>query len=149
ESLDEVGARVRHAIDLRAPKGAAAQFVKVASLGALLAAIPRTVSKAAPVQEVVEAEPDLLRLPVLQTWPMDAGPFITLPLVITKDPETGVQNAGVYRVQIFGSDVAGMHWQRHKQGRAQAAKWGRKTPVAIVLGGPPAATYAATAPLPP
>ena len=148
-TLDEVGARVRRALDLRIPKTPKAQFAKIVTVGAFLSAIPRTLKKDAPVQEVVERDPDLRRLPVLQTWPLDGGPFITLPLVFTKDPESGIQNVGVYRVQVYGSDAAGMHWQRHKQGRAQAAKWGRKTPVAIVIGTDPAVTYAATAPLPP
>jgi 4-hydroxy-3-polyprenylbenzoate decarboxylase len=148
-TLDEVGTKVRRAIDLPVPKTTSGQLEKLLTLGALIAAIPRTVKTDAPVQEVVEHEPDLRRLPVLQTWPQDGGPFITLPLVFTKDPTTGLQNVGVYRVQVFDGVTAAMHWQRHKQGRAHAAKWGRKTPVAIVIGADPAVTYAATAPLPP
>jgi 4-hydroxy-3-polyprenylbenzoate decarboxylase len=110
--------------------------------------LPRTVERA-PVQEVVEESPDLREWPVLTTWPLDGGPFITLPLVITRDPESGTQNAGMYRMQVYDGQTTGMHWQRHKQGRAHARKWGKRVPVAVVVGADPALTYAATAPLPP
>ena len=148
-SLDEVGARIRRAIEPRVPKTRQGQLGKLVALGALAAAIPYTIKKDAPVQEVVERDPDLRTLPVLQTWPLDGGPFITLGLVVTKDPETGSQNVGIYRIQVYDGTTAAMHWQRHKQGRAHAAKWGRRTPVAVVIGADPAITYAATAPLPP
>jgi len=147
-NLEEVAARVRRAVDLRVPRDLGGRLEKLASLGALTNAIPRTVSRA-PVHEVVDREPDLRTLPVLTTWPLDGGPFITLPLVFTRDPVSGTQNVGMYRVQVYDARTTGMHWQRHKQGRAQAAKWGRRVPVAIVVGADPAVTYAATAPLPP
>jgi 4-hydroxy-3-polyprenylbenzoate decarboxylase len=100
-------------------------------------------------QEIVMDEPDLTKLPVLTTWPLDAGPFITLPLVITKDPRNGRVNVGMYRMQVYNATQTGMHWQRHKQGRAHADAWGSKIPVAVAIGCDPALTYAATAPLPP
>ena len=148
KTLDEVAARVRSAVDMRIPQTPAARFGKLVALGALATALPRTV-KNAPVHEVIEREPDLRSLPVLTTWPLDGGPFITLGLVITKDPETKAQNVGLYRAQVYGKRTTGMHWQRHKQGRAHAKKWGRRIPVAIVIGADPAITYAASAPLPP
>jgi 4-hydroxy-3-polyprenylbenzoate decarboxylase len=148
KTLDEVAARVRGALDVRLPESSRGRLAKLLSFGALATAIPRTV-KDGPVQEVVETAPDLGSLPVLQTWPLDGGPFITLPVVFTKDPESGVQNAGVYRIQVYDGRTAAMHWQRHKHGRAQAAKWGRRVPVAVAIGTDPAVTYAATAPLPP
>jgi 4-hydroxy-3-polyprenylbenzoate decarboxylase len=147
-TIEEVAGRIRAAVDLRVPQSAGGKLGKLLSLGALASAIPHTV-RHAPVQEVVELEPDLRELPVLTTWPMDGGPFITLPLVVTKDPVSGTQNLGMYRVQVYDRCTTGMHWQRHKQGRAQAAKWGRRVPVAVVVGADPAVTYAATAPLPP
>jgi 4-hydroxy-3-polyprenylbenzoate decarboxylase len=97
----------------------------------------------------VMREPDLTKLPILTTWPLDAGPFVTLPLVITKDPRTDRPNVGMYRMQLYGARETGMHWQRHKQGRAHAAVWGKKVPVAVAIGSEPVLTYAATAPLPP
>ncbi|MEO6990534.1 MAG: menaquinone biosynthesis decarboxylase [Candidatus Baltobacteraceae bacterium] len=147
-SLEEVAGRVRAAVDMRVPRGSMARFAKLIALGSIATALPRTV-KDAPVQEVVERDPDLRTLPVLTTWPLDGGPFITLPLVFTKDPETGAQNVGMYRIQIYDTRTTGMHWQRHKQGRAHASKWGRRVPIAIAIGADPAITYAASAPLPP
>ncbi|HTV75153.1 MAG TPA: menaquinone biosynthesis decarboxylase [Candidatus Acidoferrales bacterium] len=147
-SLDDVEQRLRRTLDPRMPATVEGKLGRLFSLSDFASAIPRTVTRAA-VQDVVENEPDLRKLPVLTTWPMDGGPFITLPLVITKDPQTGAQNVGMYRVQVYDERTTGMHWQRHKQGRAQAQKWGRRVPVAIVIGADPAVTYAATAPLPP
>jgi 4-hydroxy-3-polyprenylbenzoate decarboxylase len=147
-SLEDVQKRVRNAVGLAQPGNRDGTFTKLLSLGALGLALPRTVTHA-PVQEVVENEPDLRSLPVLTTWPLDGGPFVTLPLVFTRDPVSGVQNVGMYRMQVYDGRTTGMHWQRHKHGRAHAAKWGRKIPVAVAIGADPALTYAATAPLPP
>ncbi|MGO0122238.1 menaquinone biosynthesis decarboxylase [Desulfothermobacter acidiphilus] len=111
---------------------------------------PRLVQRA-PCQEVVSESLDLTWLPALKCWPGDAGRFITLPLVITKDPETGKRNMGMYRMQIFDATTTGMHWHRHKDAaehyRKAEAK-GQKLPVAVALGADPATIYAATAPLP-
>lgn len=148
QSLDEVGARVRGALDLHRPRTLMEGLSKAAALGALALALPRTVVRA-PVQEIVDDEPDLRTLPVLTTWPLDGGPFITLPLVITRAPENGTQNVGLYRMQVYDARTTGMHWQKHKHGRAHASKWGRHIPVAAVIGADPALTYAASAPLPP
>lgn len=95
--------------------------------------------------------PDLGRLPVLQCWPADGGRFITLPAVHTLDPETGAPNAGMYRMQLFGPAMTGMHWHRHKTGARHFEKYktlGRRMPVTVTLGGDPAYIYAATAPMP-
>ncbi|MBB6480311.1 menaquinone biosynthesis decarboxylase [Spirochaeta isovalerica] len=111
---------------------------------------PHKVLKA-PCQEVIEHEPDLSKLPVLTCWPGDGGPFFTLPLVITKDPETGSQNMGMYRLQVFDKNTTGMHWHLHKDGAHYYQKYkarGERMPVAVALGDDPAVTYAATAPLP-
>jgi len=148
-SLAEVEQRVRNAVDLGKPKTIAEGFTKAASLGSIANSLPRTISGPAPCQDVVDLDPDLTKLPVLTTWPLDGGPFITLPLVFTMHPETKQQNVGMYRVQVYDAKTTGMHWQKHKQGRAHAVKWGRKIPVAIVVGADPAITYSATAPLPP
>jgi 4-hydroxy-3-polyprenylbenzoate decarboxylase len=148
-SLRDVEQRLRETIDLALPATLGGKMSRLASLAmAGGSAIPRRVENA-PVQEVRIDPPDLRQLPVLTTWPLDGGPFITLPLVFTRDPETRRPNVGMYRVQIYDEKTAGMHWQRHKQGRAHADKWGRRIPVAVAIGGDPALTYAATAPLPP
>jgi 4-hydroxy-3-polyprenylbenzoate decarboxylase len=102
-------------------------------------------------QEVVMEKPDLSKLPVLTCWPHDGGPFITLPVVHTRHPETGVRNIGMYRMQVFGPDLTGMHWHLHKNSAAHFREYkrlGLRMPVAVALGGDPVYTYCATAPLP-
>jgi 4-hydroxy-3-polyprenylbenzoate decarboxylase len=147
--LDEVSARVRALLDVSPPgAGFAEKIGALMRLAPLANAIPKTVRDGA-VHDVVLRDPDLTKLPVLTTWPLDAGPFVTLPLVITKDPKTERPNVGMYRMQVYDKRTTGMHWQRHKQGRAHAAAWGRKVPVAVAIGTDPVLTYAATAPLPP
>ena len=92
--------------------------------------------------------PDLARLPVLTTWPADGGPFITLPIVVTKDAQ-GRRNAGMYRLQVFDGQTTGMHIHVHHDGAANFREAGDRMEVAVALGTDPAVTYAATAPLPP
>jgi 4-hydroxy-3-polyprenylbenzoate decarboxylase len=149
EHLNDVAARVRKLVDI-VPPGASLgeKFASVARLAPLANAAPRIV-RSGSCQDVIDREPDLRKIPVLTTWPLDAAPFITLPLVITKDPKTNGYNVGMYRMQVYGARETGMHWQRHKHGRAHAAAWGERVPVAVAIGTEPALTYAATAPLPP
>ena len=112
--------------------------------------IPRIVKNGA-CQEVIQREPSLDFLPILKCWPEDAGHFITLPQVYTKDPETGKRNVGMYRLQVFDNKTTGMHWHTHHDGAENYRKncaLGRPTEVAVALGGDPAITYSATAPLP-
>ncbi|MCF7668994.1 MAG: menaquinone biosynthesis decarboxylase [Verrucomicrobia bacterium] len=95
--------------------------------------------------------PTILDLPVLKCWPGDTGRFITLPCVVTRDPETGSRNIGMYRMQVFSPESTGMHWQLHKTGAGHAAKYkelGQRMPVSVFIGGDPAFTFCATAPLP-
>jgi 4-hydroxy-3-polyprenylbenzoate decarboxylase len=147
-TLDEAGDRIRKLLDMSMPQSAIEKIGKLLSLAPLAAALPKTVSSGS-CQDVVLDQPDLTKLPVLTTWPMDAGPFITLPLVVTKDPQNGRFNVGMYRMQVYGPNETAMHWQRHKQGRAHAKAWGDRVPVAVAIGSDPVLTYAATAPLPP
>src|ERR671936_568139 len=104
----------------------------------------------APCQQVVlegdDASLDLL--PIQKCWPDDAAPFITLPAVITHDPRTGVRNVGMYRMQKLGPRATAMHWQIHKDGRADYLATDGKIDVAVALGTDPVTTYTASAPLP-
>ncbi|SMB88518.1 menaquinone biosynthesis decarboxylase [Deinococcus hopiensis] len=153
DDLDDLAARVRHLMDLKGKGGLGGLLGNVGKLRDAMHLPPRRV-RGGPAQEVIWTgdEVDLSRLPVLKCWPLDGGPFITLPLVISRDPETGERNMGMYRMQVMGRNVTGMHWQRHKTGTKhleKARRLGQKLPVAVALGGDPALIYAATAPLPP
>ena len=102
-------------------------------------------------QQIIYSKPDLSVLPILKCWPEDGGRFITLPMVITQHPETGVRNVGMYRMQVFDKQTTGMHWHRHKTGAAHFEAYkslGRKMPISVAIGGDPVLTYSATAPLP-
>jgi 4-hydroxy-3-polyprenylbenzoate decarboxylase len=153
DRLDELGTRVARLLDARLPGTFAERLRKLGTLIDVVKAGPRRVSQA-PCQEVVETEhPSLAGLPVLRCWPGDAGPFITLPCVFTRDPATGARNVGMYRLQVFDDHTLGMHWQTHKGSaehhrRAEETASGRME-VAITLGGDPAMIYAGSAPLPP
>lgn len=120
-------------------------------LGKFASYMPKVVSGKGACQEVVMTQPDLSKLPVLKCWPQDGGPFITLPAIHTKDPNTGMRNIGMYRMQVFEPTMTGMHWHRHKVSARhfnEYKKLGKRMPVAVALGGDPVYTYAATAPLP-
>jgi len=108
--------------------------------------------RSAPCQEVVHHEDASLDIfPILQCWPGDGGRYLTLSITFTKDPETGMRNTGMYRLQVFDSRTTGMHWHMHKNGAENYRKHrllGKRMEVAVALGGDPAITYSATAPLP-
>jgi len=156
-SMDEAVGRIEEPLKMGPPEGL---WEKVRMLGKLKewgGATPKTVGKGA-CQEVVVQGADLDKrglldmMPVLKTWPGDGGPYITTPLVITRNPVGGKRNIGMYRMQVFDGKTTGMHWQIHKTGASHFAeheKQGTRMPVCVAIGGPPALTYAATAPLPP
>ncbi len=108
---------------------------------------PRRVSKGK-CQQVRIENPDVTKLPIPTTWPFDGGPFMTLPLVVTANPETGIHNMGMYRSQVFGPREVGLHWQKHKHGADHADSADGKMPVAICLGGPPQVIFSSISPLP-
>lgn len=150
-SLDEIGARMAEIIEPEIPTNFLEKLRMLPKLARLADFVPRTVSSA-PCQEVVEADdPSLSFLPVVRSWPGDGGPFITLPLVFTKDPATGRRNVGMYRMHVYDERTTGMHWHVHKGGAQHHRgylKRNERMPVAVALGGDPATIYAATAPLP-
>jgi 4-hydroxy-3-polyprenylbenzoate decarboxylase len=152
EHLNDLSARVAKLLDMRMPGSLVDKLKKLGDLFDVAKAGPKHV-RSAPCQEVVETDrPSLASLPVLQCWPKDAGRFITLPMVFTKDPVTGARNVGMYRLQVYDERTLGMHWQIHK-GSAEHQRLAeeRRAPmdVAIALGGDPACIYSASAPLPP
>jgi 4-hydroxy-3-polyprenylbenzoate decarboxylase len=115
--------------------------------------MPKVRTGRAECQEVIYKgeDADIGKLPVITCWPKDGGPFVTLPVIHTKDPNTGARNVGMYRMQVFGPRLTGMHWHKHKVSAKhfnEYKKTGRKMPVAVALGGDPVYAYSATAPLP-
>jgi len=150
-SLDEIGARMVEVIEPEIPSNLIEKIKMLPKLARLADFIPKMVSSG-PCQEVVETDkPSLSFLPVVKTWPGDGGPFITLPLVFTKDPKTGRRNVGMYRMHVYDETTTGMHWHVHKGGAQHYRGFRRKRermPVAVGLGGDPATIYAASAPLP-
>ncbi|MCB8999252.1 MAG: menaquinone biosynthesis decarboxylase [Bacteroidales bacterium] len=151
--LDEVSSEIASILDLLSePRQSFLKKISIIpSLSKYAGYMPVKVSRNIPCQEIIDYSPDLNTLPVLKTWPFDGGRFITFPLVHTIDPETGVRNVGMYRMQVFDGQTTGMHWHRHKTGASHFLKYkkaGKRMPVAVALGGDPALTYSATAPLP-
>ncbi len=152
-SFDDIAQRLASRIHMKPPSSFKEKLKTLFDLKEMADLIPKKV-KRAPCQDVVFDKPPLLdRLPALTCWPADGGPFITLPIVITKDPDTGVQNMGMYRMHKYDDATTGMHWQYNKDGARHFDKYKsrglRRLEVAVALGGSPAVTYASTAPLPP
>ncbi len=146
ESLDAVARRLEDVLELQPPQGLVQKVKGLGKLKQLADSVPKTMSRGA-CQEVV-LEPDLDLLPVQHCWPGDPAPFVTLPAVITRDPRTGTRNVGMYRMQKIDARTTFMHWQIHKDGAADWRGMGDRLDVAVALGCDPVTTYAASAPLP-
>ena len=152
DDLEDHARAIEELVHTRAPANAR-ELAKLAQKLPELAHVPPRRVKTGPCQEIVQTgdDVDLDALPILTSWPEDGGPFITLPNVITRDPETGARNIGMYRMQRIDRRTTAMHWQIHKTGARhfrRAKELGKRLEVAVALGGDPALTYAATAPLP-
>jgi 4-hydroxy-3-polyprenylbenzoate decarboxylase len=153
DGLNDLSARVAKLLDLRMPGTLFAKLRRLGDLFDLAKAGPKRV-RSAPCQEVVEtANPSLAALPALRCWPGDAGRYITLPMVFTRDPGTRARNVGMYRLQVYDERTLGMHWQIHKGSaehhRVAEEQGAQRMEVAIALGGDPVSIYAGSAPLPP
>ena len=148
------GKRIEELMKLSPPASPRDFLRLLPTLGEIRALFPkRKKSSYPPCQEVIHSGEavDLSKIPVLTCWPDDGGPFVTLPCVFTKDPETGRQNVGMYRLQIYDKKTTGMHWHIHKDGsvsHAEHKRRGERMEVAVAIGTDPSITYAATAPLP-
>src|SRR5438128_411142 len=148
-SLDAVAERVSDVLELQPPQGLVAKVRGLQKLKSIADSRPHTVRRGAS-QEIVLTGDDatLDALPIQRCWPLDPAPFITLPAVITHDPRTGTRNVGMYRMQKLGPRTTAMHWQIHKDGRADYLATDGKIEVAVALGLDPVTTYSASAPLP-
>jgi len=148
--IEEVAKKIAKLVQIQPPK-TFKEKIQLAGELIKLAGLPPKIVKDGACREVIQHDPDLTILPVLTCWPGDAGPFITLPMVFSKDPVKGTRNVGLYRMQVFDARTTGMHWHLHKVGaRHFQHRKGSvgKMELAVCLGGDPAMIYAATAPLP-
>jgi hypothetical protein len=154
DSLDEIASRISSILDMQSPQGLLDKVKMLPKLAELGNLFPKTVRSGA-CQEVVRAEGfSLLDFPILQCWPQDGGRYITWPMVITKNPETGKRNVGCYRMQVFDSRTTGMHWQTQKHGAehfrsARSKNAGGRLEVAVAIGADPATCLAGILPVPP
>lgn len=153
EQLDDVTREIEGLFRLlSAPKESIVDKLKLLpKLGQFASWMPKVKSGRGECQEIVLANPDISKLPVITCWPKDGGPFVTLPIIHTKDPNNGIRNVGMYRMQVFGPTLTGMHWHKHKVSARHFSaykKLGKRMPVAVALGGDPVYAYSATAPLP-
>jgi len=153
DHLDDVAKEIEGLFKmLSSPKEGILDKLKLLpKLGQFASWMPKVKSGRGECQEVVMAEPDITKLPVITCWPKDGGPFVTLPIIHTKDPTTNSRNVGMYRMQVFGPTLTGMHWHKHKVSAkhfAEYKKLNKRMPVAVALGGDPVYAYSATAPLP-
>ena len=154
DSVDEVARRISEYLEMRMPEGLIGKLKMLPKLAEMGSFFPKIVDKGA-CQEVIKRDGfSLFDYPVLQCWPEDGGRFITLPMVFSRNPDTGKRNCGVYRMQLYDDRTAGMHWQTHKQGaehyRRMLAQSGKdRMDVAVAIGSDPATMYSGILPLPP
>lgn len=153
EKLDDIAGEIEHLFKLlTGPKESLLDKLRLLpKLSEFASWMPKVKKGRGACQEVVMGSPDITKLPVITCWPNDGGPFVTLPVIHTKDPNTNIRNVGMYRMQVFGPTLTGMHWHRHKVSArhfGEYKKLNKRMPVAVALGGDPVYAYSATAPLP-
>ena len=153
DHLDDVSKEIESLFHLLAsPKESIIDKLKLLPrLNQFASWMPRVKAGRGECQQVRMMHPDISQLPVITCWPRDGGPFVTLPIIHTKDPNTNSRNVGMYRMQVFGPTLTGMHWHKHKVSAKhfnEYKKLGKRMPVAVALGGDPVYAYSATAPLP-
>ncbi len=154
DDIEEIAGRISGFLQMQKPEGLLDKLKMLPKLGELNSMFPKMVSSG-PCKEIIRRKSFSLGwFPILRCWPGDAGRFITLPMVFSKNPETGKRNCGMYRMQVFDERTTGMHWQKHKQGaehyrRRIAQGAGARMPVAVAIGADPATMFSAVLPLPP
>lgn len=146
----EIGQRIVDMTKMDMPSGFLNKIKKLPELSKMAESFPK-LENSGPVTEITSSTASFDELPILKSWPNDAGRFITLGLIATKHPETGVRNLGVYRMQIIDSTHAMMHWQKHKRGAHHgeiSKERGEKIPAAVIIGCEPATVFSSIAPVP-
>ena len=150
KDFSEIGQRIADMTKMEIPSGVFNKIRKLPELSKMSESFPK-LEKSGPVTDIINNSPTFDKIPILKSWPKDAGKFITFGLVATKHPETGVRNLGVYRIQIIDDTHALMHWQKHKRGAAHhdlLKEKNNKIEAAIIIGGEPATVFSAVAPVP-
>jgi 4-hydroxy-3-polyprenylbenzoate decarboxylase len=149
ERLDDVAQRVADVLEMQPPSGLIEKVRGLQKLKSIADSRPKTVGKGVSQEIVLRGDDvDLGLLPIQRCWPGDPAPFITLPAVITHDPRTGGRNVGMYRMQVIDRNTTFMHWQIHKDGRADYLATDGRIEVVVALGLDPITAYSASAPLP-
>lgn len=153
DDLDDLGERIINLVDKNTPQNFMDKLKSLPMIMEISNILPKTVKKGACKEVIIKGDDvDLLKFPVIKCWPGDAGRFITMPCVFTKDPETGTRNCGMYRMQVYDGKTTGMHWHIHHGGADHFRKAQRmgleKLEAAVALGPDPVVTFAATAPVP-
>jgi 4-hydroxy-3-polyprenylbenzoate decarboxylase len=151
EHVDEIAEEIEELVQMPLPTGIMDKLKMIPKVARFAKYPPKTVSSG-PCQEVVLDPPSMAFMPILKCWPQDGGKFITLPMVFTKSLSTGRRNCGMYRLHVYDEQTTGMHWHIHHDGARHFREYkaaGKRMDVAVALGGDPAITYAATAPMPP
>jgi 4-hydroxy-3-polyprenylbenzoate decarboxylase len=154
KSVEEVAARIVELLETRMPQGLIGKLKMLPKLAEIGAFFPKIVTGGACKEVIRHDNFSLKEFPILHCWPGDGGPFVTLPMVFSKNPDTGKRNCGMYRMQVFDDRTTGMHWQTHKQGaehyrRLLKEGTSKRMDVAVAIGSDPATMYSAILPLPP
>jgi 4-hydroxy-3-polyprenylbenzoate decarboxylase len=152
-SVEEIAGRISEFLEMRMPEGLIGKLKMLPKLSEMGSFFPKNVGSG-PCKQVIRHDGfSLSEYPILKCWPQDGGRFITLPLVFTRNPDTGKRNCGMYRMQVYDDRTTGMHWQTHKQGaehyRRLQAGGAKRMDVAVAIGSDPATMYSAILPLPP
>ena len=145
DSLDQVADRIRAFMDVKSPQGFLDKVKMLPMLAEMGKFFPKAVSTG-PCKEVIKHDNfSLLEFPILKCWPQDAGRFITLPCVVTRDAKTGKRNVGMYRMQVYDERTTGMHWQRQKIGAEHYREALRRAAAQSTWGQPPSAVQVSEA----
>ncbi|GBC87912.1 3-octaprenyl-4-hydroxybenzoate carboxy-lyase [bacterium HR13] len=152
ENLEDIGWKLYRLLRPEIPNTFLEKLKRLPELKKLNDSLPRIVRKGPVKENIIKEKINVLDFPIPKCWPEDGGRYITFGQVITKDPESGIRNVGLYRVQVLSERELALHWQIHKDGNHhywKAKRLGKKLEVAIAIGGDPVLSYVASAPLPP
>ena len=150
-NFEKLGTRITDLLNMEIPTGILEKVKSLPKLAELSGFSPKLVKNGSVKDVTQTTTPSFSTLPVIKTWPKDAGRFITFGLILTKNPDTGIRNLGVYRMQLYDDHTAAMHWQIHKRGAMhfkRMSEQGKRTEVAVIIGADPATVYSGVAPVP-